>query len=48
VLSTLLYRDAFSSLRAGYASAIGVVMAAISGVVVLIYLVVRKRKNWAI
>jgi raffinose/stachyose/melibiose transport system permease protein len=48
VLSTLLYRDAFSSLRAGYASAIGVVMAAISGVVVLIYLVVRKRRNWAI
>jgi len=48
VLSTLLYRDAFTSLRAGYASAIGVVMAAISGIVVLTYLVVRKRKGWAI
>jgi len=48
VLSTLLYREAFASLRAGYASAIGVVMALISGVVVAVYLVMRSRKAWAI
>ncbi|HTF53877.1 MAG TPA: sugar ABC transporter permease [Pseudonocardia sp.] len=48
VLSTLLYREAFASLRAGYASAIGVVMALISGVVVGVYLVMRSRKAWAI
>jgi raffinose/stachyose/melibiose transport system permease protein len=48
VLSTLLYREAFASLRAGYASAIGVVMALISGVVVGVYLVMRSRKAWVI
>jgi raffinose/stachyose/melibiose transport system permease protein len=48
VLSTLLYREAFASLRAGYASAIGIVMALISGLVVAAYLVIRKRKDWAI
>jgi raffinose/stachyose/melibiose transport system permease protein len=48
VLSTLLYREAFASLRAGYASAIGVVMALISGVVVGVYLAMRSRKAWAI
>lgn len=48
VLSTLLYREAFASLRAGYASAIGVVMALISGILVAAYLVVRKLKDWAI
>lgn len=48
VLSTLLYREAFASLRAGYASAVGIVMALISGVVVASYLIIRKRKDWAI
>ena len=48
VLSTLLYREAFASLRAGYASAIGIVMALISGLVVAAYLVIRKRKDWAV
>lgn len=48
VLSTLLYREAFASLRAGYASAIGVVMALISGVVVAAYLIIRKLKDWSI
>ncbi|HEX4251653.1 MAG TPA: hypothetical protein VH008_27585 [Pseudonocardia sp.] len=48
LLSTLLYRDAFAELRAGYASAIGVVMALISAVVVIGYLVLRKRKGWTI
>jgi raffinose/stachyose/melibiose transport system permease protein len=46
VLSTVLYRQAFSNLEAGYASAIGVVMALISGIVVAIYLVIRKTKDW--
>ncbi|MFD1531236.1 sugar ABC transporter permease [Pseudonocardia aurantiaca] len=48
VLSTLLYREAFASLRAGYASAVGIVMALISGLVVAAYLVIRKRKDWAV
>jgi raffinose/stachyose/melibiose transport system permease protein len=48
VLSTLLYREAFASLRAGYASAVGIVMALISGVVVGAYLVFRARKDWAV
>lgn len=48
VLSTLLYREAFASLRAGYASAIGIVMGVISAVVVATYLIIRKRKDWAI
>lgn len=48
LLSTVLYRDAFSNLRAGYASAMGVVMASISGVVVATYLVIRKVKDWEI
>lgn len=48
VLSTLLYRDAFTDLRAGYASAIGVVMALISGVVVAAYLWIRRTRDWEI
>jgi raffinose/stachyose/melibiose transport system permease protein len=48
VLSTLLYREAFASLRAGYASAVGIVMALVSGLVVAVYLVIRKRKDWAV
>ncbi|QPP07783.1 sugar ABC transporter permease [Streptomyces bathyalis] len=46
LLSTVLYRDAFSNLQAGYASAMGVVMALISGVVVAAYLVIRKVRKW--
>jgi raffinose/stachyose/melibiose transport system permease protein len=48
LLSTLLYRDAFTNLNAGYASAVGVVMALISSVVVVVYLVIRKVKDWEI
>lgn len=48
VLSTLLYRNAFSNLQAGYASAIGVVMALISGIVVAAYLTLRKVRKWEI
>jgi raffinose/stachyose/melibiose transport system permease protein len=48
VLSTVLYRDAFTNLEAGYASAIGVMMAVFSGVVVGVYLVLRKVRGWDI
>jgi raffinose/stachyose/melibiose transport system permease protein len=48
VLSTLLYREAFSNLNAGYASAIGVVLAIISAVVVGGYLWIRKARDWEI
>ena len=48
VLSTLLYRDAFSNQQAGYASAVGVVMALISAVVVVAYLVVRRVRRWEV
>lgn len=48
VLSTKLYRDAFTNLQAGYASAVGVIMALISGVVVATYLIIRKVKQWEI
>lgn len=46
LLSTVAYRDAFTNLQGGYASAVGVVMALISGVVVTIYLVIRKLRKW--
>jgi raffinose/stachyose/melibiose transport system permease protein len=46
VLSTLLYRNAFSNLEAGYASAIGVVMALFSAVVVVGYQVIRRVRQW--
>lgn len=46
VLSTVLYRSAFSEQRAGYASAIGVVLALISAVTVGGYLLLRKRLKW--
>ena len=46
LLSTLLYREAFTNLRAGYASAIGVIMALISAAAVVSYLWVRHAKDW--
>lgn len=48
LLSTVLYRDAFTNLQGGYASAIGVIMAAISAVVVTSYLVIRRVRKWEI
>ena len=44
----MLYRDAFSNLQAGYASAVGVVMALISAVVVTCYLTIRRVRQWDI
>ncbi|GAA1874482.1 carbohydrate ABC transporter permease [Asanoa iriomotensis] len=46
VLSTLLYRNAFSNLEAGYASAIGVVMALFTAIVVITYQVLRRVRKW--
>jgi raffinose/stachyose/melibiose transport system permease protein len=46
VLSTLLYRNAFSNLEAGYASAIGVVMALVSAVIVVGYQTLKKVRRW--
>ncbi|MBO0879598.1 MAG: sugar ABC transporter permease [Mycobacterium sp.] len=48
VLSTLQYRDAFENQQAGYAAAIGVVLALISGIVVGAYQILRRRKGWEI
>lgn len=46
VLSTYMYRTAFSGLEAGYASAIGIVLASISGVIVAAYHILRKSRGW--
>jgi raffinose/stachyose/melibiose transport system permease protein len=46
VLSTVLYRDAFENQQAGYAAAIGVVLALLSGVLVLIYQGLRRWLDW--
>lgn len=48
VLSTVMYRAAFSEQQAGYASAIGVVLALISAVTVGGYLYLRRRLRWEI
>lgn len=48
LLSTMLYREAFSNLDAGYASAIGVVLAGISALVVTGYLTLRRARGWEI
>lgn len=47
VLGTLLYREAFANLDAGYAAAVGVVMAGISCVVIFGFLYLRRR-GWEI
>lgn len=46
VLGTLLYTSAFGNAEAGYAAAIGVVMALISFVVVMAYLLIRRVRGW--
>lgn len=46
LLSTVAYRNAFSSLQGGYASATDVVMALISGAVVTVCLIIRKARKW--
>ncbi|WP_430591775.1 carbohydrate ABC transporter permease [Humidisolicoccus flavus] len=46
VLSTLLYREAFMNQRQGYASAVAMLLSAISAITVLGYLVLRRRMKW--
>jgi raffinose/stachyose/melibiose transport system permease protein len=48
VLSTVLYREAFQNQRHGYASAIAMLLAAISAAAVLGYLTLRRRLRWDI
>ena len=48
VLSTLLYRSAFSEQRAGYASAVAMLLVVISASVVLGYIFLRRRLKWDI
>ncbi|GAA1018520.1 hypothetical protein Aple_081210 [Acrocarpospora pleiomorpha] len=48
VLSTVMYRAAFSEQQAGYASAIGVILALISAATVGGYLYLRRRLRWEI
>jgi raffinose/stachyose/melibiose transport system permease protein len=48
VLGTVLYRDAFANQEAGYAAAIGVVLALMSTVIVSFYLFLRRRRGWEI
>ncbi|WP_223692026.1 carbohydrate ABC transporter permease [Leifsonia poae] len=46
VLATVLYRTAFSEQRAGYASAMAMLLSAISAIVVAAYLFLRKKLDW--
>lgn len=46
VLATVLYRTAFSEQRAGYASAMAMLLSSISAVVVAGYLILRKKLDW--
>jgi len=46
VLSTYMYRTAFSDLDAGYASAIGIVLALLSGAIVAVYQILRRMRGW--
>lgn len=46
VLSTLLYREAFTLQRQGYASAIGMLLTAISATAVIGFFVLRRKLDW--
>lgn len=46
VLSTLLYREAFQNQRQGYASAVAMLLSAISALAIVGYLVLRRRLKW--
>lgn len=48
VLSTLLYREAFTLQRQGYASAIGMLLAAISASAVIGFFVLRRKLDWEV
>lgn len=46
VISTLMYRKAFSEYEAGYAAAMGLTIAFITAAVLAIYEILRRRKGW--
>ncbi|MDU7429182.1 MAG: sugar ABC transporter permease [Actinomyces urogenitalis] len=46
LVSTLLYRAAFSEFRAGYAAALGVTMMALSAVVICGYQYLTRKRGW--
>jgi raffinose/stachyose/melibiose transport system permease protein len=46
VVSTLMYRDAFTNYEAGYAASLGLSMAFATAVVLAFYSYVRRRRGW--
>jgi raffinose/stachyose/melibiose transport system permease protein len=46
VVSTLMYRDAFSEYRAGYAASLGLSMAFATAIVLACYQILRRRRGW--
>lgn len=46
VVSTLMYRDAFTNYQAGYAAALGLSMAFLTVIVLAVYSILRRRKGW--
>ncbi len=47
VLGTLVYKNAFNRFEAGYASAIGLTMSALAGLMIVIFIMLRRR-GWEI
>jgi len=47
VLSVLVYKNAFQGFQAGYASAIGLTMSFFVGIIISIFIVLRRR-GWEI
>jgi raffinose/stachyose/melibiose transport system permease protein len=47
VVATLMYKEAFARFEAGYAAALGLGMSFVSGLIVLIFLVLRRR-GWEV
>jgi raffinose/stachyose/melibiose transport system permease protein len=47
VLGTLVYKEAFNRFAAGYASAIGLSMSFFAGIILLIFVILRRR-GWEI
>jgi raffinose/stachyose/melibiose transport system permease protein len=43
VLGTLLYKNAFNRFEAGYASALGLTMSFFAGVIICIFIALRRR-----
>ncbi len=47
VVGTLMYKEAFGRFEAGYAAALGLGMSFISGIIVLVFIYLRRR-GWEI